>query len=179
MKLIVGLGNPGKKYRNTRHNAGFILLDMLALAFNEDKWGSSDKFESLIIDHRPTAILVKPQTYMNNSGQAVEKLVNFYKVYVPDLWVIHDDLDLRMGVYKIQQNHGPRLHYGVNSIEEQLGSEAFWRVRIGVDNRQEGNRIPGEDYVLQNFSSEELATLTRLLKEAVTELVSRIEQDAK
>ena len=106
---------------------------------------------------------------MNDSGLAVSKIANFYKIALGDIYVIHGDLDLRLGEYKIQKGVGPKLHYGIASIEEKLGSKDFWRVRVGIDSRTVENRLSGEEYVLQNFNEQEEevfeATLERLTDE--------------
>lgn len=119
MKLVVGLGNPGEKYKDTRHNVGFMVIDKLK------------KYK----ENLRKVVLVKPKTFMNKSGVVVAKLKRFYKISVDDLYVVHDDLDLKLGEYKIQKGVGPKVHNGVSSVEEQLGSKEFWRVRVGVDNR--------------------------------------------
>ena len=156
MKLVVGLGNPGKEYQNNRHNVGFMAVDWLAnQQFPDYKSQITKKFGDEII-HSGKYLLVKPQMFMNRSGEVVAKLVNFYKIRAEDLWVIHDDLDIALGEYKIQQGIGPKVHNGLISIEEKLGTKDFWRVRVGVDNRPTGSaRTPGEDYVLTDFTEEE------------------------
>jgi len=158
MKLLVGLGNPGAKYLNTRHNLGFMFLDYLQQQQKLDK-----QIKTL-----------KPETYMNRSGIAVAKELRFYKLQPTDLIVVHDDLDLRLGEYKIQFGKGPKLHNGVESVEKILGTKEFWRVRIGVDNRNAENRIPGESYVLQSFTPEELTLLQTSLFPTITPEVIRI-----
>ncbi len=165
MKLVVGLGNPGKEYQNNRHNAGFMVLDRLARG--EQTWES--KFDSLIM-RKGDSLLVKPQLFMNRSGEAVAKLVNFYKVAVDDLVVIHDDLDIRLREFKIQKRVGPKVHNGVNSIEAVLGKNDFWRVRVGVDNRLAEGRTPGEEYVLADFTMEERESLERTIERIAGEL---------
>jgi PTH1 family peptidyl-tRNA hydrolase len=175
-KLIIGLGNPGEKYKNNRHNVGFLVADRLqSTVYGQYKWEENNKFQAVVC--KPSAvdiILAKPQTFMNSSGTAVQKLVNFYKVNMPDLWIIHDDLDIKLGQYKIQQGHGPKLHYGIQSIEKELGTENFWRVRIGVDNRSSEDRIPGEEYVLQNFKEDEIEVRDRVIREVIAELRNEI-----
>lgn len=109
---------------------------------------------------------------MNSSGEAVNKLANYYSLVPSALFVAHDDLDLPLGEYKIQKGVGPKLHNGINSIEQTLGSSDFWRIRIGVDNRDPNNRIPGEDYVLQDFSKEEMESLKIVFKKIGQELKS-------
>lgn len=164
MKVIVGLGNPGEKYAKNRHNVGFLVLDQLA----EVRWES--KFEAMICKVGDT-LLVKPQTFMNRSGVAVGEIVNFYKVSTDDLIVVHDDLDIRLGEYKIQKEVGPKVHNGVNSIEECLGRKDFWRVRLGVDNRVGGEfRTSGDEYVLSDFTPEETQVIDSVIEKAVKEL---------
>ncbi len=177
MKLIVGLGNPGEKYANTRHNVGFMVVDQIAQMVN-GQWSMIKKFNSLIINNKqslannvgqPSTILSKPQTFMNDSGIAVSKMMNFYKIQSSELYIIHDDLDIKLGEYKIQKGIGPKVHNGVNSIEEKLGTKDFWRVRVGVDNRNSENRLPGEEYVLQNFNNMEEKILNKVISEIVGE----------
>lgn len=166
MKIIVGLGNPGSEHENNRHNVGFMVIDRLAM--EKDAWES--KFGALIL-RSGDQMLVKPQSFMNNSGEAVSKVVNFYKVLTADLWVIHDDLDLPLGQYKIAAGIGPKVHNGVNSIEERLGTKDFWRVRVGVDNRPVGEaRTPGDEYVLADFSADERIVIDGVIEKVIKEL---------
>ncbi|OGM59064.1 aminoacyl-tRNA hydrolase [Candidatus Woesebacteria bacterium RIFCSPLOWO2_01_FULL_39_10] len=187
MKLVVGLGNPGEKYLNTRHNVGFMVVDALASQISNKipspNYKLNKKLQSLITIHQ-SLILAKPQTYMNESGGAVKKLLVHFKVKLPNLWVIHDDLDIPLGSYKIQKGIGPKLHYGIKSIEEELGTKSFWRVRIGVDNRDPNNRIQGEpsfakategkEYVLQDFTEVEQTFLERVTEKVVGGLTDRV-----
>ncbi len=99
---------------------------------------------------------------MNESGKFVAEKFNFFKISPDDLYIVHDDLDISLGQYKIQKGTGPKVHNGVNNIEEVLGTKDFWRIRIGVDNREPQNRILGEDYVLQNFNNDELISLNKV-----------------
>ena len=118
--------------------------------------------------------MVKPQMFMNRSGEVVTKIANFYKVTIDDLVVIHDDLDIRLGEYKIQKGVGPKVHNGLTSVEERLGTADFWRLRIGVDNRIQNSefRIQGEDYVLADFLPEEKTIIDGVIEKAVKELES-------
>jgi PTH1 family peptidyl-tRNA hydrolase len=150
MKLIVGLGNPGQKYQNNRHNVGHMIVHSLPQGFTAKK---SDVF-------------------INQSGDFVKKLVEQYHLKPSDLWVIHDDLDIPLGSYKIQKGKGPKLHKGINSIEEALGTDDFWRVRVGVDNRNPEDRISGEEYVLQDFTEEELKILSPVIEEICKKLAT-------
>lgn len=183
MKLIIGIGNPGQKFKNNRHNIGFRVVDVLAEAQSSKlkTQNYNSKLKSEVFQVEDT-LLAKPQTFMNASGEAVAKLVNWYKIDPSDIYVIHDDLDIRLGGYKIQKGRGPRLHYGVQSIEKALGTEDFWRVRVGVDNRKapEGAdvpeakanswRTPGEQYVLQDFTEEEQEIVEEVINKIITEL---------
>jgi len=162
MKVIVGLGNPGEKYAKNRHNVGFMTIDRIK------------EFDGEVLK-TGEVILVKPQTFMNRSGEAVSQIVNFYKVPADDLIVVHDDLDIKLGEYKIQKGVGPKVHNGLTSIEERLGRTDFWRVRVGIDSRQSavGSRQSGEDYVLVDFSSDEEISINKIIKEIIDQLVVR------
>ena len=162
MKVIVGLGNPGEKYAKNRHNVGFMTIDRIK------------EFDGEVLK-TGEVILVKPQTFMNRSGEAVSQIVNFYKVPADDLIVVHDDLDIKLGEYKIQKGVGPKVHNGLTSIEERLGRTDFWRVRVGIDSRQPAadSRQSGEDYVLSDFSSDEEISINKIIKEIIDQLVAQ------
>ena len=146
MKLIVGLGNPGQKYKNNRHNVGFMVVDELARHAPGKPW-----------------ILFKPQKFMNRSGVAVK---NLRVRNLQDLFVVHDDLDIELGKFKISFGKGPKVHNGLRSIYEQLGTKDFWHVRIGIDNRlKTGFKGTGEEYVLQNFRPEEKKIINKICQE--------------
>jgi PTH1 family peptidyl-tRNA hydrolase len=170
MKLIVGLGNPGNEYKNTRHNAGFMVVDKIA---GNKKWTLRKKFEAEICEIKPSgavtaALLARPVTFMNESGRAVRKIVDFYKIKLKNLYLIHDDLDLRLGEYKLQMGKGPKAHNGVISVEKYLRGVDFWRLRVGVNARQSGLRfVSGDDYVLEAFSKTELKDLSKVVDEVV------------
>jgi len=153
MKLLIGIGNPGEKYKNIRHNAGFMCINQVRLPAG--KAGT------------PGFVAKKSNIFMNDSGKFVKKITVSYQLSTTDLYVVHDDLDIPLGKYKIQFGKGPELHYGIQSIEEELGTKEFWRIRIGVDNRDPQNRIPGEDYVLRDFTKEELDILPKVFNEIV------------
>lgn len=184
MKLLVGLGNPGKKYAKTRHNTGWLVLDSLATKMTNDKWQTNEnsKTQSFKFEKNFNAetlkvenvILAKPQTFMNSSGEAVKKLSDFYKIRKSDLYIIHDDLDIPLGKYKIQKGKGPELHYGVKSVEQELGTKEFWRVRVGIDNRDSTNRVHGEEYTLQEFSDSEEKVRDDVIREVEEKLLKVI-----
>lgn len=168
MKVLIGLGNIGNKYANTRHNVGFRVVDELARVLGL-QFSSSKKLHSGIVKN-DDLVLAKPTTMMNDSGKAAKVLASTYRVPAGDLYVIHDDLDLALGEYKIQFGRGPKVHNGIASIESALGTVDFWRVRIGIDNRDPHNRIPGQAYVLGDFTNEENQKLSRVIELALVEL---------
>jgi len=164
MKLIVGLGNPGKKYEHTRHNAGFLALDYI---FNDNDGfmtaKPSHEFKSEMFtwtDGNNKVIFLKPQTFMNDSGQALKVLCNFYKLdLAKDLLVIHDDVDLPFGSLRLSVDASAGGHKGVQSIIENLGTQNFFRLRIGVETRASRDQLPTDAFVLQDFTDEELKKL--------------------
>jgi len=170
MKLIVGLGNPGKKYEQTHHNAGFLFVDYVAKLLNCQTVKAKKNYEAIQQCNNVAISFIKPLTFMNESGRAVAEILKNSPYSVADLIVVHDDLDLRLGEFKIQKGKGPKVHNGVNDIEQKLGTKEFTRVRIGVDNREKENRLPGEAYVLQAFTEEELVILNVVFEKAYLSL---------
>jgi len=166
MKVVFGLGNPGEQYARTRHNAGFMVLNEFQHRFLPEKHFSfSSKFHSDLIQFDDLT-LAKPQTYMNDSGKAVQTLLKFYKIQdLHDLYVIHDDLDLELGKYKMQFGTGPKVHNGLSSIYRALGSENFWHVRVGVDSRQGDRTLPGYVYVMQQLTMDEEEQISKVCDE--------------
>jgi len=176
MILIVGLGNPGKKYENTRHNIGFMVVDELArklLPAGGNPWKMNRKFNSqlLITNYQlRQIILAKPQTMMNASGFAVQTLITNYQLPITNLWVIHDDLDLPLGKIKIVKNRGSAGHHGVDSIIEALKSADFVRIRVGIGYggkisvREKPREI--EDWVLKNFEGKEAVEANKAVQKA-------------
>lgn len=161
MKIIVGLGNPGEKYKNTRHNFGFMAVDFLREKMGSGNWKFSKKFNAEI-SKGEEAILAKPQTFMNKSGEAVKKILSFYKAAPADLMILHDDLDIEFGATK--KNFASRAagHNGVQSVIDALGTNEFSRVRLGIGRPPEN--IPPEDFVLRDFLPEELDKLPEIIK---------------
>lgn len=176
MKCIVGLGNPGEKYSKNRHNVGFMVVGELGRSLDSARddatFSFNKKFNSEIIQTKEY-ILVKPQTYMNDSGVAVQKLCQFYKIDFRDLYIVHDDLDIQIGNYKIQHGKGPQVHNGLRSIEEKLGTDKFWNVRVGVENREvRGNKgVPGVVYSLQDFNGDESVIVEEVVQNICRELL--------
>lgn len=154
MKLIVGLGNPGKEYLNTRHNIGFIILDDY---IGNEKW--SNKFNGLYTEKNINGekyIFLKPQSYMNLSGGVVSSFVKFYKLSYEDILVIQDDLDMPVGKIRIKVDSSSGGHNGIKDIINCLGTKSFARVKVGISNNK---NIDTKDYVLGSFSKSELSTL--------------------
>jgi len=148
MKLIVGLGNPGKKYENSRHNVGFMAIDdLLKILEIEPSWNS--KFKSLH-QKKGSWIFLKPQTYMNLSGEAVQKAVNFYKILPENIVVIHDDLDLDEGKIRYRSKGSSGGHNGINSIIQSLGTNQFSRIKIGIGHP--GHKSKVKKYVLEKVA---------------------------
>lgn len=165
MKIIIGLGNPGRKYERTRHNAGFLAVDELARNLHVDV--AQDKYHALIGKARidsEAAVLVKPQTYMNNSGRAVAAILRDTYMTVADLVVLHDELDLPLGSVRVKTGGGHGGHNGLRSLIELLGSSDFIRVRIGIG-RPAADRDPA-DYVLSPFLAEEMQAAAEAIAKA-------------
>ncbi|MFH1091790.1 MAG: aminoacyl-tRNA hydrolase [Pseudomonadota bacterium] len=161
-RLLVGLGNPGSRYERTRHNVGFMALDRLAE--RHDLSPRQEKFQSLIALGRiggVAVLLAKPQTYMNLSGQAVGRIVEYFRVPPAQILVLHDDMDLAVGRLKVSASGGAAGHKGVASIIACLGTDAFIRVRLGVG--RPSDRIPAEHYVLSPFAPEEAELIGHVL----------------
>src|SRR6056297_1072794 len=179
MKIIVGLGNPGKKYQNTRHNIGFAMLDFLFDQWlsqeNFSAWQDKKKFKAEISQgrlNREKIILIKPQTMMNNSGQSVQAVLDFFQARPQDLVVIHDDLDLTLGKYKIQTNRSAAGHNGVKSIIRHLQTQDFTRIRIGIGQEKNQGQTDTVNFVLIKFSLLEKNKLKKLKKQILQEIKS-------
>ncbi|MDR2712292.1 MAG: aminoacyl-tRNA hydrolase [Clostridiales bacterium] len=174
MKLIIGLGNPGLRYALTRHNAGFLTLDLLAeqlkAGFNKRRgfalYAQKGRGEERLF-------LLKPQSFMNLSGRPVRELLKFYKIDLKDLLVIHDDMDLPLGQIRLRRSGSSGGHKGMESIIQQLGSDRLDRLKIGI-----GHPAPGQviDYVLEPFSREELPLLEETLYRAKEAALTWLEE---
>ena len=175
MKIIIALGNPGQQYANTRHNAGFIIADELQKSLVFSEFEKNSKFDALVCEKNlggEKIILAKPQSFMNNSGQVVRKMLDFFKIPKENLMVLHDDLDIELGAFKISTDSSAAGHNGVQSIIDNLGSQQFKRIRIGIEGseKKKDRIIPGDVFVLQDFSKEELELIKKLAKKIVGEL---------
>jgi len=166
MILIVGLGNPGRKFQKTRHNIGSRVIDELRSSLH---FASARVIDELAKQKTRKFIIAKPQAFMNQSGKAVKSLVNFYKLKPESLWVIHDDIDLPLGKFKISKGRGSAGHKGVQSIINELKTKDFWRVRIGICPKA-GKPKEIEKFVLQKFTKEEEKILKEVVKQIITEV---------
>ncbi|OGE76102.1 MAG: aminoacyl-tRNA hydrolase [Candidatus Doudnabacteria bacterium RIFCSPHIGHO2_01_52_17] len=168
MKLIVGLGNPGNKYEKTRHNVGFMIAfelvgELISEAPAHPKLTPEQKFggELYSVPHKGQEVYVfRPNTFMNESGTAVQRIVNFYKIdLAKDLLVVHDDVDLPLGVIRKTSRSSSAGHKGVQDIINRLGTNEFQRIRVGIDSRASRTEKPTENFVLENFPASELNIL--------------------
>ena len=175
MQIIVGLGNPGKKYERNRHNVGFETVDCIAKKNNFSPWRK--KFQSQISEGKINlnqVILVKPQTLMNNSGFAVKEVLHFYKTHLNNLTVIHDDIDLKVGRMKskIGGSHGG--HNGLRSIDQQVHS-GYLRLRIGVDRPINKGQVA--NFVLSNFSEKDKVTIDNVINIITQDIEMLVDRD--
>ena len=176
MYLIVGLGNPGKKYEKTRHNIGFLVLDEFQKEHGFPEFTLLKKHTSLIskdILNETEALLAKPQTFMNNSGKAVRSLLPKLGLGTPkpSLVVVHDDIDIPLGKTKVSENRGSAGHKGVDSIIQALGTKNFTRIRVGIQPAK-GKPSNVETFVLKKFTLTENPFLQSAIKEAITSLTA-------
>lgn len=172
MKLVIGLGNPGKEYERTRHNAGFLALDSLAKNWDAE-FKLNKKLKSEIAECKIGAekiILARPQTFMNESGVAARALTDFYKIKPKDITVVHDDKDIPLGEYRDQTDRSSAGHNGIKSIIEHLSTQNFRRIRIGIATPALAQYSASADFVLGKFSKEEMKILDAVLKEIVQKL---------
>lgn len=175
MKLFVGLGNPGRKYQHTRHNLGQMVINQLVETLHATSL-TNKKLSAQIAEYQNSKFAIL-DTYMNESGFAVSKIVNYFKISAENLYIVHDDLDLPVGEYRLQFDRGPAGHKGVSSIIEQLGTQAFWRFRIGIGRSTSEAAFNGgkaafdaEDYVLLPFSKEESVIIRQTIDKILTEI---------
>ncbi len=177
--MIVGLGNPGLKYESTRHNVGFLAIDSLVSRFgwsiSQNKWKGDfcrDRLSGVSL------ILLKPQTYMNRSGECVRRFQDFYKISTENILVIHDDLDLYPGRIKVVSRGGAGGHNGIRSTIQHLGTQEFARVKIGIGRPCEtngGSSLPVEKFVLAGFSKEEKVCIKERMEIVVEAIESFME----
>ena len=168
MKLIVGLGNPGHEYENTRHNVGFKTIDKYASILGVSI--TKSKFNGLYVEtmtQNEKIILLKPQSYINLSGEVIRKFVDFYKISVDDILIIHDDLDLAIGTFKLKKKGSSGGHNGLKNIELHLGTQMYKRIKIGISNNKS---IDTKDYVLGKMSREDESKLDTVIDTVMASL---------
>ena len=166
IRLVVGLGNPGKEYERTRHNAGFWLVERFASA-NGVMLRKDGKFQALVGRHE-SAFLLMPQSFMNGSGRAVQMLAGFFKIKPEEILVVHDELDFPPGTARIKQGGGIAGHNGLKDISQRLATHDYWRLRLGVGKPPPG--MEGADYVLQKPPAEERAAIDGAIERALAVL---------
>jgi len=170
MVIIVGLGNPGEKFKNTRHNVGFVAVDTFAEKNNFPKFKLHKKSNALISENGDI-ILVKPQTFMNDSGKTIKKIISNFKFQISNLVLIHDDIDLPIGKIKIIKERGSAGHKGVESIIKSIGNNGLIRFRIGIKPQDTITKIQDiKKLVLKNFSKEEQKILDETIKKTAEAL---------
>lgn len=178
MLLIAGLGNPSLEYNLTRHNLGFMAVDY----FIEDHLKQPLQFQNKCQAHilkvnlgKQSVIFAKPQTYMNLSGLSIKSLINYYKISIENILIIHDDLDLNLLSFKYQKNRGHAGHNGIRSIHEELQTSDYARLKLGIGKPQ-NPQMPTSNFVLQKFSKEELPPLENFLKQINKSLLNFTEE---
>ncbi len=176
--LVVGLGNPGKEYEHTRHNVGFVTLDWLAEKLDWEHFKEQKKFRAMISENKwgdKKIIAAKPLTFMNNSGETVAAIKKFYQVADEKIIIVYDELDLPFGKIRIRAEGSSAGHNGLKSIIEKLGSDKFWRVRIGIGNER-AEKMEAADFVLSKLTREEKNILN---KEILPEVIKETEKIIK
>ncbi len=174
MKLIIGLGNPGKKYTFTRHNLGFLVMDAMAISLDA-KWSEDKDANAAVIETNHEGeklVLAKPMTFMNRSGQTVGSLIKKFNVETDDVWIVHDDVDLPFGVLRVRSDGSAGGHNGVKSVIDALGTKSFVRFRAGVGATPENVAL--EDWVLSKFSKQEQNALEGIATRASEKILSAV-----
>lgn len=178
MKLIVGLGNPGEKYHNTRHNVGFLVLDHLLQKLEKLKqtfWEEEKKFNAFtkeVMIGEEKIILMKPTTFMNDSGLAVQKYASYFKIDPQDIYVLHDELDIPIGKIKIRFGGSSAGHNGVASIIERLGTDKFLRIRLGIGKETRSKSThDSADFVLGTFAASEKGKVKTMINQAIKDVL--------
>jgi len=177
MKLVIGLGNPGKQYAKTRHNVGFVIIDALRECIHGSEWKLSKKFNAEVSEiglGDNKIILAKPMTFMNASGEAVQLIMHFYKLSVGDIVVIHDDKDLKLGDTRVQTDRGSAGHNGIKSIMDHIGTKAFTRVRVGIASDNARKMKDTSDFVLGKFGVLERKKVKDMIQKSVDNIVALV-----
>lgn len=179
IRMIVGLGNPGRKYARTRHNIGFRVVDQVARRLMSDKteWQVDEKSSASYITgsvHGRDLIVAKPMTYMNHSGKAVKALVERFGIVPGEMIVVHDDKDISLGELKFQENRGAAGHNGIKSIISNLGTKDFKRLRVGIASRNPAKMKDTVKFVLGRFGILEYSRVKAAVNQASSQLLDRI-----
>ena len=172
-KILIGLGNPGTEFKNTPHNVGFEVIDLLVEKYKVPL--KESKYNMLIGKHQLShdmLYLIKPLTFMNLSGNAIAPFINFYKLPVSELYVFHDDIDLQVGKVKIKLGGGSGGHKGIKSIDESLGTSEYNRIRIGVGRTEDKDAVP--NYVLKKFSPDTQSEISKEIGNIVDNIANFI-----
>ncbi len=182
MQLIVGLGNPGEEYRNTRHNAGFILIDKLRDKLSFTDFQHIPKFDALIAAGEyqgKKLFLFKPNLFMNRSGQSLVKFVDFYKIPKNEMCVLYDDVDLKLGSFRYRKSGSAGTHNGMRSVVQAFGDTDFHRLRLGIESRGESSSVQEDisSFVLHKFSKEETLIFNRVIDEAADYLINLLKSN--
>jgi len=173
-KLIIGLGNSGEEYLDTYHNAGFLFIDYLKRRLEISTEGTTTIGRKKVFHFMktPTIVLIKPITYMNESGNAVKKILEYYNISPRETLIVHDDSDIEIGNYKISEERGSAGHKGVESIVSSLGTNDLVRLRLGIrKNVKSGKRLKAEDLVLKNISKADFLLLEKVFEKATQEII--------
>lgn len=184
MKAIIGLGNPVPPYGGTRHNAGAEVAEAMCGFLNLGDWKLHKKTQAFLAKDAEF-LVAKPDLYMNQSGQAVRAILDYFKVDPDDLFLVFDDLDLEIGKYKIQYAKGPKDHNGLLSVYQHLGTQNFWHTRIGVDGRHDhanghassennSNHLRPSDYVLERFSETDKSVFQQVISQVLPDIKRRL-----
>lgn len=175
MKLIIGLGNPTKEYEGTRHNVGFMVMDHLANEMNVSISNSKFKGEYAKFKYKgEDVIILKPMTYMNNSGESIIQVMNYFKIDVDDMLVVYDDMDMPTGKLRLRESGSAGGHNGVKSIIAHVGTQKFKRIRVGIDKHP---RIKVVDYVLGRFTKDECPHIDEGIENAVKAIHTYLDYD--
>ena len=171
LKLIIGLGNPGKEFENTRHNVGFLFVDKIAEKFNAAEFTYDKKLKAEISEFKIEnlkfkILLAKPQTFMNKSGDAVLALMKFFKIKPENILVVHDDIDILWSNFKFSFGRSSAGHKGVESIIKALKTKNFWRLRLGIQPSTK-KHVPADKIILKKFTPAELKTLNQTIKKII------------
>ena len=180
MKIICGLGNPGEKYAGTRHNAGFIFLDYLASTMNFPEFREKRDWKAMVSEKgqgEDKVVLVKPLTFMNLSGETLQKVMSFYKATPAELLLVYDDVDLPLGTFRYREKGSAGTHNGMRSVIACIGTEDFPRLRLGIESREEGSKMPLDAFVLAHFTGEESKIFENVIKEALLKLENSLAKD--